>query len=130
MNPDPHTPGDVGLIPGLLLYILLAWLTRAQKTKISKTEDVTLNIFTYVTIYVLMFAIHLTIGIIIVGAGVLLSPFIEAVPGFNVETFIRTYILVNGWLLSLVWIAVIGALPSMFVPIKDWLNKRKKARQQ
>lgn len=130
MSPDPHTAGDVGLIPALLLYILFAWITRAQKTKISKAEEVAFDVFTYVTVYVLMFPIHLMIGLMIVGAGVLVSPIIEAVSDFNVKAFIRAYIWVDGSFLSFVWTAVIGALPSMFVPIEEWLNKREKARQQ
>lgn len=126
MNPDLHASGDVGLIPALLLYILFAWISRAQKRKISKAEEVAFDVFTYVTVYVLMFPIHLMMGFLIIGAGVFASPIIEAVSGVSVKELVKTYIWIDGSFLSFVWTAVVGAFPSMFVPLEDWIKRRKK----
>jgi len=131
MSPDPHISGYFGLIPAILLYILFTWVTRAQKTKGSKTEQIAFNAFTWLTVHILMLPIHLMIGLLIIGAGVLVSPVVEAVSGFSIKTFIRNYIWVDGSILSFVWTAVIGSLPSMFVPFEEWIkNKRKRTPNQ
>ena len=125
MNPDPYASGDVGLIPAIFLYILFAWISRAQKTKISKTEEVAFNIFSYIAVYVLLFPLHLMMGFLFIGVGVIASPAVEAITGFSIKEFVNTYIWVDGSFLSFIWTAVIGALPSMFVPVEEWLKRKK-----
>jgi preprotein translocase subunit YajC len=128
MPPDPHTSGYVGVIPGILLWLLFAWISRAQTKRISKTEEKALNLFTVATIFLVMLPIHLMIGLLVVGVPVLASPVIETITGFDVKAFVRAHIWVDGQLFaSIVWTALIGALPS-FVALR--IEKRKEQRHE
>ena len=46
MAPDPYSSGDVGLIPGIILLIILSWANSLRKRKGSDTEETLFNIFT------------------------------------------------------------------------------------
>lgn len=130
MPPDPYASGDVGIIPGVMMYLLFAWISRAQKKKISKTEEKALSIFMHLTLFLAFVPWHLMIGLMIVGALVLASPITEALAGINTKTLVRTYIWVDGQISSFVWTIVIGAIPSSIPILKDIMGYQEKPRNR
>lgn len=128
MPPDPHASGNVGLIPGVMMYLLFAWISRAQKKQISKTEEKALDIFMYLALFLAFVPWHFMIGLMIVGALTLASPVTEALAGINTRAFVRNYIWVDGLSSSFVWTIVIGAIPSSLAMLKEHMSHQKKPK--
>ena len=72
-----------------------------------------------------MFPLLLLIGFWIIVAAALVAVLIKAGTGLDAIAFVENHLWPENFLASLVWIAVIGATPSVFLEIKETLARKK-----
>ena len=124
MAPDPYSSGDVGLIPGIILLIILSWANSLRKRKGSDTEETLFNIFTILGMQIVLFPMYFIIGGAILGGLYFVSPLINSIFNFDVRDFIKT----NVWVDStsgFLWTTVLGAMYMNLGWVVDFFKKPK-----